>query len=189
MDLNEVDPESAGMAPAAKEADAPRPGLLRSSWKGAKTGFRWVSYVAGPVAVVLLILGLILSAFGFGIERGWRRLTIVPQTFGFYFVFAVWGGILGAVVGLIGGLIRRAFPGIRAILVGRAESADPHPREGSKRDYACRRGPIGVPGKILALAGLCADSPAAGGRVRDRRLPLEDGRSPARRCHRRGRPR
>jgi hypothetical protein len=125
MDTNEVDPEPAAVPPLVTETDvgplppvdAPRPSLLRSTWRGAKMGFRWTSYVAGPIAAVGLILILALVAFGVGAGRGWLFVPgwIVPpillRPFGFYFACGLFGGFLGAVIGLIGGLILLALPG------------------------------------------------------------------------------
>jgi hypothetical protein len=64
MDANDLEPQPDGIAPGGVEADASRPSLLRSSWRGAKTGFRLTSYVAGPIAGVSLILGLVVVGLG-----------------------------------------------------------------------------------------------------------------------------
>jgi hypothetical protein len=119
MDTNEDGPEPTSVPPVAAQADvgpqwpvdAPRPSLLRSSWSGAKTGFRLVAYIAGAVAAVTLIPSLAVTAFGVGAGRGWAVPAIGLTALGFFLVCAVWGGIIGAVIGLIVGVIRRVWPG------------------------------------------------------------------------------
>jgi hypothetical protein len=113
MDTNDVEPEPAGIAPytAEAEVDAPRPSLLRSAWRGAKTGFRLTSYIVGPIAGVGMLLGNALRAFGLGAGRGWGEPEIVSNAFLFYLIFAVWGAIFGAGFGLVGAVIRRVWPG------------------------------------------------------------------------------
>jgi hypothetical protein len=110
MDANSVDSEAVLVPPGSIGTDTPRPSLLRSCWRGATTGFRGVSYVAGPIAAVGLILGLALTAFGVGSGRGWGLHGIVRSAFVFYLGFSLCGAILGGVIGLIEALIRRARP-------------------------------------------------------------------------------
>jgi hypothetical protein len=97
--------------PAAGDTQ-PR-GIFRSSWRGACRGFRWVSYVAGPLAVVPLFLGLALACFGLGTGRGWGIPTLIPGAIGFYLACGLWGGIFGATFGLLAGVFRKASPGSR----------------------------------------------------------------------------
>jgi hypothetical protein len=113
MDTNDLELESDVSAPGASEAeaDAPRPSLLRSSWRGPKTGFRLTSYVAGPIAGAGMLIGNALTAFGLGAGRGWFEPEIVSKAFLFYLIFAVWGAIFGAGFGLVGAVIRRVWPG------------------------------------------------------------------------------
>ncbi len=101
------------MIPAGTEADASRPSPLRAFGRGAKKGFRWTSYVVGPAAAVALVAGLALTPFGVGAGRGWGLHLIVPIAPGVYLVFAVFGAILGGVIGLIAALFGRSRPGIR----------------------------------------------------------------------------
>ncbi len=101
------------MIPAGTEADASRPSPLRALGRGAKKGFRWTSYVVGPAAAVALVAGLALTPFGVGAGRGWGLHLIVPIAPGVYLVFAVFGAILGGVIGLIAALFGRSRPGIR----------------------------------------------------------------------------
>ncbi len=113
MDTNEVEAEPAGIAPGATEAEAnaPRPSVLRSSWRGAKRGFRWVSYVVGPMAAALLGLSLLFTQFGLATGGVLDLLTLVFGAIGFYVVSVLWGVVIGAVLGLIGGLVRQVWPG------------------------------------------------------------------------------
>jgi hypothetical protein len=108
MDTNEVEPEPAGVAPVATESEAgiTRPSVLGASWRGAKTGFRWVSYVVGPVAAVLMGLGLALNLVGLWAGGLWDLARLLFNAAGFYVVSALWGAILGAIIGLIGWSIR-----------------------------------------------------------------------------------
>jgi hypothetical protein len=100
--------EAVGSPQAPREA--PRPRLLASPWRGAKAGFLWVSYVAGPIASVLLILGSALTAFGVGSGRGWGVHPMLPDAFRFYLGSVLCGVTLGAPIGLIAGLIGRVLP-------------------------------------------------------------------------------
>ena len=112
MDKDKFESESSGTTYGASESDAdtPKPSLLRSACRGAKTGFKWTSYIVGPLAGVGMLLGNALTAFGLGAGRGWGEPTIVFQAFLAYVVFAVWGVIIGAGVGLIGALVGRVVP-------------------------------------------------------------------------------
>ena len=87
MSANEVEPGPASIPPGATQpatSSRPHAGALwhdvfESAWRGAKAGFRRASYVAGPVAVVILIPGLVVSAFAAGTGRG---LPLVPSRSG-----------------------------------------------------------------------------------------------------------
>jgi hypothetical protein len=113
MDTNDLEPESAGSAPGAAEAEAgiPRPSLLKWSRRGAVAGFKGVSYVIGPIAVVMLGLGLVMDQLGLWMGGSEDVLKLVFLAVGFYVVSALYGAIIGAVVGPIVGLIVRAWPG------------------------------------------------------------------------------
>jgi hypothetical protein len=105
------------MSSGPADVAASRATIMRSSWRGAKTGFRWVSYIAGPLAAVPLLLGLGMLALGAGAGGGWVLPALVLNAFGFFFACGLYGGILGAVIGLIVGLFQRARPGTLAASV------------------------------------------------------------------------
>ena len=110
--MNELEPESAGMPPldGASEAENPRPSLLRSAWRGAKTGFRLTSYVVGPIAGMAVLFGTAQTAFGLGAGRVWGELEIAFREFVLYLVLAALGAICGAGFGLVGALVGRVVP-------------------------------------------------------------------------------
>ncbi len=122
--LNEVDPDRAVTAPVATEGnvgqhpvDTPPPSLMRSLSRGARTGFRWTSSVAGPLAAVELFLVLMVAAFGVGSGRGWPFvpggwvLTNVLRPLVFFVACGLAGSIMAAVIALIEAVIRRVLPG------------------------------------------------------------------------------
>jgi hypothetical protein len=121
MDANEIDHETVYRPPRATEdgtsagpaSYAPPPSLLRSTWHGAKTGCWVISYIAGPLAVLGVTFVLSMSVFGLGAGRGWGVSAALPGAIGAYFVFVGYGLLIGAVVGLIGALFRRALSGTR----------------------------------------------------------------------------
>ncbi len=106
MDANEVEFELDEVSP-----EDTRPGLLQSSWRGAVAGFKFVSYVIGPISALLLGLGLVATVLGLEPGGVWNVLRIVFGTIGGCVVSALSGGVIGAVVGLIGGVIVRIWPG------------------------------------------------------------------------------
>ena len=108
-------------SPFSFRPSRPRPVLVRSrrAWhlglafvvrvaQEAKTGFRWTSYLAGPIAVVALIYAFVVIAFGVGSGRGWPVAsgwgvaTPLIWPFGFYFALGLCGGFGSGVIGLIG---------------------------------------------------------------------------------------
>jgi hypothetical protein len=145
-----------------------------------------VSFFVGPIAALMLIPGLSLTAFGLGSGRGFGVHQIVPGAAGFYLVSALWGGILGAVLGLIGGLFRKARQegGIARwwkavnqpvglfVRRGRDQSST---RGGRRPGFFRRNWPwlVGVP-ELLALAGGFGTG-AYFGKVVDRRLTEATG--------------
>ena len=81
MDWNE-----AYSAPASEPSDVedpiePESGLLASIRRGAMTGFRWVSFVALPIAVISMTLGLAITAFTAGTGRGWGLQRFILAAF------------------------------------------------------------------------------------------------------------
>ena len=174
MDANKVEPESSWVPPGELETEATPASLRQASWRAAKSGFQVVSYIAGPITFVVLILGLAMTVFGVGAGRGWAVPVALFGAFGFYFVCALWGLILGAAIGMIGGLIRRGRPGtFLASRCGTASRATWLPGEPEHRRNHHRR-PGGQTRTALGLAGwrngtICAAG--AGGRPRDRDLP------------------
>jgi hypothetical protein len=139
MDSNEVDPKPAEVALGATTFEPSPPttglihGLLRSSWRGAKTGFRCTSYVIGPVAGLFFLAGLVICAFAAGTGRGlplvpsyagpffgygpfwigWGLPPILLRPIQLYLGFAACGAIFGAGVGFAAALIRWCTRGTR----------------------------------------------------------------------------
>src|SRR4051794_13192640 len=111
MDIDEIGSEPPADPPGTTEADA-RPSVLTLPWHGAKAGFRYVSYVAGPIAAVPLVLGSALTAFGVGTGRGWGMHLMLPGALGFFVACGLLGACLGASLGLMEALIRRAWRGM-----------------------------------------------------------------------------
>jgi hypothetical protein len=72
MDVNETEtePTSLDLGATWEEEDPPKASLLGASWRGAKAGFRWASYIIGPIAAVFLLTGLALMEFGLGTGHG-----------------------------------------------------------------------------------------------------------------------
>ncbi len=66
-----------------------------------------MSYVAGPIAGVFATLGFALTAFAAGSGRGWGLSPYSAHAVKFFFGCEFLGAILGAMIGLIGGLYRR----------------------------------------------------------------------------------
>jgi hypothetical protein len=99
--------------PAPDEAGARRPGLLAASWRGAKAGIRWMSYILGPIFGLGLLMGLAVVEFGLGTGHGFAVPPFMLGAIGGYLVSAAWGAVIGAVVGLTGGLIGRGRSGTR----------------------------------------------------------------------------
>ena len=185
MDMNELDLASDSIGPGATweeadaptpievaltrtEADAPRPSLFGSAWHGAKTGFRLASYIIGPIAALALLPGLLLMDFGLGTGRGFGLPDFVPGAFGFYFVSAAWGSIIGAAMGLIGAAIGWGRPGTRRaswwsaanrpIRLFRRKPTLAAPRPASPPRPRWRRWPfwLGVPVQLLIIGAFGA---------------------------------
>ena len=154
---------------------------MRTSWHAAKTGFRYTSYVIGPLAAIPLILGLALTAFGLGSGRGWGVHQMVPNAIiGLYLGLGLLGGFFGSVLGLMVAAVRRLLlrlspaaacaPGgatIRLFARGAARAApsDSTPPRRRRRLWSWL---VGVP-LLLVLAAAFGTGAYVGRRV-DRRL-------------------
>ncbi len=173
-----------GTEPGVTPPAGPPLGLLKSARIGAVSGLRRVTCVAGPVAILTLIPGLVLGAVGLGAGRGWPIAPgfIVPPTLAVPIVFFLACGTLGLMIGgplgLLLALLRRARPGS---LTARAWDAANRPifrrsAPSSADRPAKRRGPpwrwlIGLPTAVALL--VIAVGLGAGvylGKVVDRRL-------------------
>jgi hypothetical protein len=71
---------------------------------------RGVSYVAAPIAALILIPSLALTAFAAGSGRGWGLSIFSAHAVRFFFGCEIIGAIFGTMFGLIGGLYRRVRP-------------------------------------------------------------------------------
>lgn len=91
-----------------------RPSLARSAWGGARAGMRVVTFVVGPFVVFILIVLFALAALSWAAGRGLGVHQNALKALGFYLLCVTWGAILGALLGTIGGVIRRALPDSRA---------------------------------------------------------------------------
>src|SRR4051812_27614195 len=106
------EPETVAQPPAgppdAEVVAAPvRPTILRSVWTAAKVGVRLISYVALPIGFLAVVWGLAFTAFGLGARRGFRLYGWQFAGAGFYLSCALWGGIVGAAIGLVIALFSR----------------------------------------------------------------------------------
>jgi hypothetical protein len=119
MDLNEAyEPPSAELAPEPAlepsdklKADVPQGAIGGSVRRGAIRGFQWVSFVAAPISVIMLALGLALTALNAGTGRKWGLQQLVIGTVLIFPVCPiVYGSIPGAVIGLVVGILRRGRP-------------------------------------------------------------------------------
>jgi len=130
---DEGDPYAAPTSPVATGADPPRPGLGRSSWRGAKLGMRGVAYVAGPIAGLFATLCFALTAFAGGTGRGWAIPLYSMNTVSFFVACEILGATFGALIGLLGGLYRRVRPSARSPKpeARRTVAADSFPSPGS----------------------------------------------------------
>jgi hypothetical protein len=147
-----------------------RPGLLRTSARGAKAGLRRTSYVAGPIVVLAMIPGLALSALGVGAGRGWPIMPgygvppILYRPIGFYLACAFFGLMMGAFLGLIRGMILRARSGTLVARLWAAANRPIRPFGGARAEVStagpappvrrCRlwRQLLGVPTFLVLLA-------------------------------------
>jgi hypothetical protein len=80
----------------ASDASVARPGLARSSWRGARKGLRRSAYFAGAMSALLSIPGLALTFFAAGSGRGWGVLSFLLAGLGACALAVVLGGLLGA---------------------------------------------------------------------------------------------
>jgi hypothetical protein len=118
MDTNNLVPSNPFLPPEPADVDLTLPqGVVRSIGQGAWSGFRWTGFIAGPIAVILMTLGLGLCAFNLGTGM-WPRagifaaaLKFLGGAVGFFLACAFWGLVAGAVAGLVAAVIRRARGG------------------------------------------------------------------------------
>ena len=167
--------------PAAEAAS--RPIITRSSWRRARTGFRWVSYVAGPLAAVILILGLGMMAFGAGASGGWVLPALGSQ--GDSVLFRLRTDRRDS--GLDHRPDRRVVPAgqagntARLRFMGGGQPADwlfaQEPEHRNTRRFRS----AWFPSTVLAVAGWRTGLMVVGGGLRCRDLRGPDGRPPARR--------
>jgi hypothetical protein len=183
MDTNPIDPEAPSplsdmtdVQPVPQpDPDAPRAGILRSCWSAVRIGVRLAVYITAPIAALIVVPSLALTAFGIG-----GVPAVVFTAVGFVLVSAMWGGIFGAAVGLIAGLIRKVWPGSRPSswwsILGRPIRLARGTREGSLSVEPGRPGflrrrwrwLVGIP--VLLLIVVAAAAGLYVGRIVDRRL-------------------
>ncbi len=97
---------------------APPRSLREAAWRGAKTGLRWTTYVVGPLALLMLTIGVVLEGLLIALGQGLPRLAdsktraLLLGPFGFYIVSCLWGVVIGVILGstryLVGRLRARA---------------------------------------------------------------------------------
>ncbi len=86
----------------------PRPTLRGASWRGAKRGVRYALLIFGPIFYLAFLVLLIPTFFGLGARRGFGVHYQAFGAVGGTVVAALWGAVIGAVVGSMAFLIRRA---------------------------------------------------------------------------------
>jgi hypothetical protein len=139
-----------------------------------------VSWLVGPIAAGLLILGLALMALGAGSGRGWAVPRIATRALLIYLGSGLCGIILGAAIGLVRALIRRTRPGARLATwcaaanrpirlfprrrspIARVETSPPPPRR--------HRWPWRVAVAVLVVLATAFGAGVYLGRLVDRRL-------------------
>jgi hypothetical protein len=115
MDANEnrLDPLTAFDPPEA--TDPPRrrrpPKITRATWIGAKTGFRWVSYIAGPIVVVIVAVALTVAGCGMEADA-WNLARTIGGVVGGFFALAMGGTILGGSIGMIAAVMQAAVAAV-----------------------------------------------------------------------------
>ena len=81
--------------------DLPPASLRQSLWHGARLGLKWTTYIVGPIAAVLLLLGVGLTAFDTIFMDGVSALTkddtaaMLFGPFGMYLSSCLWGAVIG----------------------------------------------------------------------------------------------
>lgn len=180
--------EESGTAPIdpgpsweAAEPVGSRPTLLRASWRGARTGFRWTSYIVGPFVAIAVLAGLALVELGIGSGRGFGIPDFLAGAVGAYLVAALWGAAAGLMVGALAYIFREVADWIRAkirrasrqsvsqeplqgIPVPRPRgSTEPRPRRASRWPFL-----LGVPAQLVIVAAFV--SGVLQGRYIDQRL-------------------
>ena len=103
-----------------------------------------------------MTLSFSITAFGVGAGQGWETPVSLPRAVGFYVVFAGYGLVIGAVIGLIRALIGRARAGTR-LASGRAaanrRSAEPPIGTATPRRRRVWPWLVGMPILLVLAAG------------------------------------
>jgi hypothetical protein len=145
---------------------------LVASWRGAKAGARIISYVGVPLGLLLLVLALIPTAIGLGAGRGVGLHPAAIRAVALPPAMALWGGMVGAVLGLFAWLLGR-LAGARdgGAIVDRPIRLPWRPRSRVLAWWTWRRVAIwlGVVPLVAAFAGALVVGVVAG-RFVDRRL-------------------
>ena len=114
-----LDPNDAFAPPSAepsipKHEAEPRAGALSAIRRGAILGFRLASFVFVPIAAVVFLAGLAISAFGAGAGYGWTLNRILLGALIVFPGYALlFGALPGALVGLTLALLGRGPPSRR----------------------------------------------------------------------------
>jgi hypothetical protein len=119
MDTPDAGPEfytAPGTPVGAGVTPAQRLSLSARNWRGAKRGFRWVSYVAVPICGLLLISSLFFTTYGLGTGRGFAVHPFVVGAIAFYLALALLGAAVGAVISAVIGLFVSLITWERAYL-------------------------------------------------------------------------
>jgi hypothetical protein len=76
-------------------------------WNGAWLGFKWTTYIVGPVAGLCLLLGIVVMEFEVSFGRGLAFLrtedaaAALLAPFGLYLASCLWGVITGVAVAAV----------------------------------------------------------------------------------------
>jgi hypothetical protein len=108
MTLDPYAPRTPALPTGEIDTDAPLLGTAGESWHWAKKGARLFGIFGAAFSLFVIIPVLALTAFGLGSGRGFGLSSYFFLGIGVFLLLAALGGVLGASIGLLKALVRRA---------------------------------------------------------------------------------